>query len=487
MSHAQHCRNPGCRVPGGRELVPTRHMQGYCLPCAKKLKREGLLTPARKGTSKLGVRIRREQDERRCRSLNDLSAMSDQADPYRLDTPSRHTEAAWLLDKVERLMPEGQKIHLRGLHYLLLGETKPDGKPYENTKVDYNWLNKSPGKFVRWLEYLPFDRIVDERNSQPMVHPFERDPVEVHVKTEPGVVLPGWDELLPGVWASGVASVQKYRLVLVAEKSSLESVLGPIAQEHEADLYLPSGELSDTLIYRMVADAHRDGRPMVAFYFSDCDPSGWQMPMTLSWKTQALRDLEFSGLEFKVHHVALTPQQVKAEELPQTMLGEEGAEESKGALKTGDRRRRLWRERMGVEQTEIDSLVAKRPDLLREMALDAIAPYFDSGLADRVQAEYDEWRDANQAALEAAVDWDKIVNLAERSANRVERIERELGKFQDSVDHEVGDFEPQGFASPAANPLEDFDGLPLGGSHFDMYEHAQRLKARKAYEADDDE
>ena len=41
----------------------------------------------------------------------------------------------------------------------------------------------------------------------------------------------------------------------------------------------------------MMADrsAARDGRPMVVFYFSDCDPSGWQMPVSLYRKLQALK------------------------------------------------------------------------------------------------------------------------------------------------------------------------------------------------------
>jgi hypothetical protein len=33
----------------------------------------------------------------------------------------------------------------------------------------------------------------------------------------------------------------------------------------QADLYLPSGEISDTLIYRIAKDANDDGRPLVLF------------------------------------------------------------------------------------------------------------------------------------------------------------------------------------------------------------------------------
>ena len=52
---------------------------------------------------------------------------------------------------------------------------------------------------------------------------------------------------------------QPSRLVLFGEKSSLGPVLRPLAREHEADLYLMSGEISDTLLYQMARDGTEDG------------------------------------------------------------------------------------------------------------------------------------------------------------------------------------------------------------------------------------
>ena len=45
---------------------------------------------------------------------------------------------------------------------------KPDGTPYENTKADYFWLNDRVAKAARWLRYIAFDRIIDERNEEPV-------------------------------------------------------------------------------------------------------------------------------------------------------------------------------------------------------------------------------------------------------------------------------------------------------------------------------
>ena len=63
------------------------------------------------------------------------------------------------------------------------------------------------------------------------------------------------------------------------EKTSLEDVLGPLAIEFNADLYLTGGQISDTLLHRMARDAVGDGRPLSVFTFSDFDPAGyWDMP-----------------------------------------------------------------------------------------------------------------------------------------------------------------------------------------------------------------
>jgi hypothetical protein len=84
----------------------------------------------------------------------------------------------------------------------------------------------------------------------------------------------------------------------------------PIARWYHADLYLPTGEISDTWLYRMAADGAADGRPMQVFTLSDCDPAGYQMPVSIGRKLQAFRDLLFPSLQFEVRPVALTVEQV---------------------------------------------------------------------------------------------------------------------------------------------------------------------------------
>ena len=80
-----------------------------------------------------------------------------------------------------------------------------------------------------------------------------------------------------------------------------------------------------------------DGRPMVVLYFADCDPAGWQMPISVGRKLQALEDRCFPELEFEVRRVALTPDQVREYGLPSTPLKE--TEKRADRWQRGDGRR----------------------------------------------------------------------------------------------------------------------------------------------------
>ena len=57
---------------------------------------------------------------------------------------------------------------------------------------------------------------------------------------------------------------------------------------------------------------------LIVLCLSDCDPAGWQMPISIGRKMQALRTLEFPELAVQVRRVALRPAQVRAEGLPES-------------------------------------------------------------------------------------------------------------------------------------------------------------------------
>jgi hypothetical protein len=77
---------------------------------------------------------------------------------------------------------------------------------------------------------------------------------------------------------------------------------------------------SGTLGMSVIADLARrislDGRPAVIFYFSDFDPSGRQMPISVAQKLRAMRDLRYPDIKFELHPVALTSEQIRELGLP---------------------------------------------------------------------------------------------------------------------------------------------------------------------------
>jgi hypothetical protein len=161
---------------------------------------------------------------------------------------------------------------------------KPDGDLFENTAQNAIFINEA-ARYARWLGYVPFERISDNKNDEPVVRkaPTSDDPT-VDVWAD-DLDIADLDADVLGV-SAGLADFeprQPYRLVFFGEKTSLEDVLGPLAEEVSADLYLTGGQISDTLLHRMASDAVSDGRPLVMFTFSDFDPSGyWDMPNAIA-------------------------------------------------------------------------------------------------------------------------------------------------------------------------------------------------------------
>ena len=300
-------------------------------------------------------------------SLDDLTVLAPQNDPYRRDTAAGHRDAAWLAEQVARLVPHGD-IHLRGLHYKLVGTArKPDGTPYVNNDTTWQWLQEKPAKAARWLGYVPFDRIRDERNGAPEIFVRGDDGSSGWGSLSDGggmLELPALSSVLPSVLAIPPRPRQPYRIVLIGEKSSLAAELLPVANRAD-ELVLPTGEASDTLIAEMAARADQDGRPTIVLYFADFDPAGWQMPVSVSRKLQALRDLHHPDLQIDVHRVCLTLDQVRAFDLPSSPLKE--------TERRGDR----WVAIMRRAQTEIDALAALHPGAIGRLAEDAIAPFFE--------------------------------------------------------------------------------------------------------------
>ena len=409
---------------------------------------------------------------------NTLTVLAPANDPFRCDIESRHRDGQWVAATLQALGVGDRKVHGRGLHYMLIGQPKPDGTPYRNTEDDWDWLMQRALKSARWNGYVDFDQIVDQRNAEPVVRVFTEAQPRPYVSVGVEVNIPSVEDFTPYVGADhdspdgprdGFPAAQPHKLVLIGEKSSLEPVLAPIARRYLADLYLPTGEPSDTMLHRMARVGEQDGRPLVVLYLSDCDPSGWQMPVSVSRKLQALKTLKFPALQFQVHRVALTPDQVREYGLPST------------PLKDTERRADRWREAMGVQQTEIDALASLRPDLLRQIVTDAIAPFFDASLERRAAEAYTRWQAQAQAALDASLDQDQLARIRSEAARRLGELREQIDAINAAlrVDVDMVDLPP--LVVPRAATAGPHPA-PLVSSSWTFADQCRALIASKGYQ-----
>jgi hypothetical protein len=405
--------------------------------------------------------IELESDEQGC-TLKDLTALSIDIDPYRLETEAGRTNGAWVAEQLDLAIGIHRRIHLRGLHYALVvggNILKPDGTVYRNTDADWTWLTNKAVKAARWLGLVSFERITDNRNSAPVIHRKPEVTPRRQLSLEIDVEIPDADDIKPDAWLSDFEGRQPYAIVIFGEKASLEDVLLPIARQYEADLYLMSGEISDTLLWQMAKDAVADGRPMAVFVCADFDPSGNQMAVSIGRKFQALRHLCFPGLKFEVVPVALTIEQVRELSLPST------------PLKETDKRAVKWRKAFGHEQTEIDALATLRPRELERIVHAAIGPYFDHTLARRVSEAEDRWEEAAQEAI-AYYLGDTLDAIRLRAAGTLAALKAEMESINSALGIAAEDIELPDAIVPAA--LIDEKALRLCPANFVGLDMGQR-------------
>jgi hypothetical protein len=186
------------------------------------------------------------------------------------------------------------------------------------------------------------------------------------------------------------------------------------------------------------------------------------MPIEVGRKLQALKVLHFPDLEFEVHRVALTPNQVREYDLPSTPL--------KGTEKRGD----AWQSAMGVEQTEIDALASLRPDLLESITDDAIEPFYDFDLRHRVTLARLQW-------LQHTINQDHLDRLRTEAQAKLGELREQIDTINDELRIDVRDMDLPPIVVPTADLTDKTHPLPLLDSSWSFTEQCKRLIDSKAY------
>jgi transcriptional regulator with XRE-family HTH domain len=321
------------------------------------------------------------------RRASDLIVLDKRHDPFSIGSPADCEQAEWFAGLWhDHQFPAG--VHLRRIHYRLLSYATrlPDGRLYENTEADYNFLNNA-SRYARILQLVPADQFDDRRNPPPRFYAFAGTPPEpraqlafdgawwlpeIDTNLDSGIYYP-----LPTPAVSGYeysAADQPYHLEVWIEKSTMDDVLVPLCEAYYANLVTSAGMQSITNAVKLLQRIARVDKPVRVLYISDFDPGGLVMPVGVARQVEFWRAQYAPDSDLKLHWLALTRAQVEQYQLTRT------------PIKKDDKRRGNFEDRHDEGAVELDALEALYPGTLGQLVREALAAYRDATLPARLEA-----------------------------------------------------------------------------------------------------
>jgi hypothetical protein len=343
--------------------------------------------------------------------IETLLALDEKNDPFYAGAPAHRARAEWFADVWRRF--GRSRSHLRAVHYWLVNQ-KPaprrhDGSLYQNTVKDWKYLDES-SKYARYLGLIPAEAIDDHRNPEPHIYMrplmLSRDR-RVTLETLADWFLPEIASELADAIELTLTSVeevsgydydatdQPYHVEVWIEKSTMDDVLEPICAELHVNLITSIGFQSISSVIKLLrwvcefARICAAGKPVRVFYISDFDPAGDSMPVAVARQIEYWLQDYAPRADIKLTPLALTREQVKTYKLPRI------------PIKDTDTRKGGFEDRYGEDAVELDALEALRPGELARLVREAIAPYRDETLSERLDEAAEDARERAKAAWNA--------------------------------------------------------------------------------------
>jgi hypothetical protein len=323
------------------------------------------------------------------RPTETLLALSINNDPFYAAIPNRRKLAEWFAGLWEQF-GFGSGVHVRRIHYRIISQPEPillpSGEPYRNTVYAFRQLIWG-ARDARYLGLVPGENFIDQRNNATVI--WLQDAVE-----ESAELLFNQDECdldmpdMPRLDLGRPTIPQPYHIEIIAEKTTADDVLGPIADEYRLNYTSCAGEISVTRCFEIVQRAVASQRPVRILYVSDFDPGGQSMPVAAARKIEFLIRDGNLDLDIQLRPVVLNEDQCAEYQLPRT------------PLKDSESRAADFQARFGEGATELDALEALRPGELRRILTEEIERYYATSLA----AEIREAASAVEAEIEVASD-----------------------------------------------------------------------------------
>lgn len=425
-------------------------------------------------------------------TIADLCALAPKNDPFYTGRPSELTAATWFSTLWQRF-GYGRGVHLRRMHYQIVSQdpplNRPDGKLYENSQRDWDYLNEA-SKWARYLGLVSPGAFVDRRNPEAVLNAnwqkpgdfFYQDPTPRYSVTDPLEEddmflppLPTLDDLpsdlpgLPDFLIEGYRGIQQnFHLEVWVEKTTMNDVLGPLCRRFGVNLITGAGEMSITSVVEFLQRVRRAERSARIIYISDFDPAGLGMPISVARKVEYFQRNEgHADLDIRLNPIALTADQVALFNLPRV------------PVKDSDLRKANFEAAHGQGQVELDALEALYPGQLARIVEQAILIYYDPTLEnraidrrDQLIQDLDTERDRVLAAHENDLEilredysdlLDDFSQTQARFNDLVSDFQAEIDQYQDRlVDIKERLQEAYGLLSSDLEAVEiDLDDYPL--------------------------
>lgn len=408
-------------------------------------------------------------------------AMARSNDPFYAGQNSQREDARWFADLFRRLGFEGRRTHLRFVHYAAAGiepnpetggadqQHLPDSSPYENTKENWVFLQEA-AKHARNMDLVDPRNIVDKRVKGVRLNaPAEPAPEPAVEVREPFVSLPSIavHNLEPYV-SPATARPTGYEydrahepsLVEMWTEKDLDEADNPlfedICDELGVNLIPGIGFMTISSFYALLQRRARLEKPLRILYVSDFDPAGEHMPVSPARHIEfAIRNMEEKP-DIRLHHLALTAEQVRELELPRMPIRE------------SDLRKGKFEERHGEGAVELNALMhPTRVSRTEEMLRNAIESLRDESLPRKLAVASMRARRVLDEEVERRLRWPhRALSLIEEKAREIAaRYEEELRDIAEKLEEDMAPFEEcaERVLHVARRRLEGLENVDLPG------------------------
>ena len=150
-------------------------------------------------------------------------------------------------------------------------------------------------------------------------------------------------------------------------------------------------------------------------------------------------------------------------------------------LKDTEKRANAWTAATGLEQTEIDALATLRPELLRQVAQDAIAPFYDFDLDRRVQGARQDWIDRAITIVLDAMDVERMARIRAEATEKLDAMREQIAELNEHLQIDVDDFDLPAIEIPEARLTLGLAPKPLLDSSWSFLDQCRALIDSKAY------